>query len=173
MSPIGSTPKVGCISTLTKNLLSATPRRSLLCSQIGMRTHGTLLKAVKRPCVKCRPDGKSAVRGTFNALEAVFRLKCPRAPKLTRQDAQERLTPLLRKAHAEDRAASSASGKLPTTFKEWIDAAHFYRHEQGMPDKIAQPPLQLAILLSTGPAHLRWSAELDAQCAIAEAVTAK
>jgi hypothetical protein len=55
----------------------------------------------------------------------------------------------------------------------WIDAAHFYRHEQGMPDKIAQPPLQLAILLSTGPAHLRWSAELDAQCAIAEAVTAK
>jgi hypothetical protein len=36
-----------------------------------------------------------------------------------------------------------------------------------VPDKIAQPPLHLAIyLVSTGAAHLRWLAELDAQRAI-------
>jgi len=34
--------------------------------------------------------------------------------------------------------------------KDWVDAAHFFRHEQGMADEVA------------GAAHLRWLAELDA-----------
>ena len=70
------------------------------------------------------PDGKGTIRGAFNALEAIFRLMCPMAPKLTAHEAQERFGPLLQKAHAEDRAASSASGKLLMGLKEWINAAH-------------------------------------------------
>jgi hypothetical protein len=48
------------------------------------------------------------------------------------------------------------------SLKEWVDAAHFYRHEQGA-EQIAQPPQSLAVyLVSSGAAHLRWLAELDA-----------
>jgi hypothetical protein len=46
---------------------------------------------------KVPPDGKDAIRGTFNALEAVFRLMCPRVSRLTGQEAQERLGPLLQR----------------------------------------------------------------------------
>ncbi len=50
-----------------------------------------------------------------------------------------------------------------TSFKDWVDAAHFYRHEEGA-EEVAQPPLQLAIyIVSSGTTHLRWLAELDAQ----------
>jgi hypothetical protein len=113
---------------------------------------------------KTPPDGKGAIRGTFGALEAVFRLLFPRAPKLTAQDAEGRLRPLVQQAHARDPAASSASGRLLTSFKEWVDAAHVYRHEQGVADIVAQPPLTLAIyMVSCGAAHLRWLAELDSQ----------
>jgi hypothetical protein len=113
---------------------------------------------------KTPPDGKGAIRGTFGALEAVFRLMFPAAPRLTAKEADQQLRPLLRQAHAGDAAASGAANKLLTSFKEWIDAAHFYRHEQGVPDKVVQPPLQFAIyMVSSGAAHLRWLAELDTE----------
>jgi len=45
---------------------------------------------------------------------------------------------------------------------DWIEAAHFYRHEPGM-EEPAQPPLELAIeLVSVGAAFIRRLAGLDA-----------
>lgn len=70
---------------------------------------------------KVPPDGKGSIRGTFNALEAIFRLMCPKVPRLTGPEVQDRLGALLQQAHAEDKAASSASGKLLMSFREWID----------------------------------------------------
>jgi len=47
--------------------------------------------------------------------------------------------------------------------KDWVDAAHFYRHEERRAEEVAQPPLKLAVyIVSTGASHLRWLAELDA-----------
>jgi hypothetical protein len=107
------------------------------------------------------PDGKGAIRATFAAVEGLFRLMFPKAPRLGATES-EVLRPLLQAAHAGDNVAQSASGKLLTSFKEWIDAAHLYRHEQGK-EEVAQPPLTLAVYLtSTGASHLRWLAELDA-----------
>ena len=112
------------------------------------------------------PDGKGAIRATFNALEAMFRLMCQGTSKLTWQEAEPPLRTLVQRAYAGDAAASSAAGKLLTGFREWLNAAHVYRHEQGVPDIVAQPPVQLAIyLVSTGAAHLRWLAELDTSAA--------
>jgi hypothetical protein len=85
----------------------------------------------------------------------------PNEPRLGAKES-EVIRPLLQAAHAGDNVAQSASGKLLTSFKEWIDAAHLYRHEQGK-EEVAQPPLTLAVYLtSTGASHLRWLAELDA-----------
>jgi hypothetical protein len=107
------------------------------------------------------PDGKGAVRATFAAVEGLFRLMFPKAPRLGATES-EVIRPRLQAAHAGDNVAQSASGKLLTSFKEWIDAAHLYRHEQGK-EEVAQPPLTLAVYLtSMGASHLRWLAELDA-----------
>jgi hypothetical protein len=62
-----------------------------------------------------------------------------------------------------DRRAQEAAAEMLRSLGDWIDAAHQYRHEQGKPDTVAQPPLTLAVyLVSTGASHLRWLAELDA-----------
>ena len=47
-------------------------------------------------------------------------------------------------------------------FKEWIDAAHHYRHEPGQQEPV-QPPLLLVVqMVSVGASFVRWLAELDA-----------
>ena len=113
---------------------------------------------------KAPPDGKGAIRGTFNALEGVFRLMFPSAPRLTMQFVDQHLRPVIQQIYSGDQAALGAAAKLVSSFNDWIDAAHFYRHEQGKADTVAQPPLGLAIyLVSGGAAHLRWLAELDLQ----------
>jgi hypothetical protein len=111
---------------------------------------------------KAPPDGKEAIRGTFRAAEGLFRLMFPNSPRLTAQEAQQRLEPLLQRAHATDNIAMGAASKLLNAFKDWIDAAHFYRHEAGR-EEPTQPPLTLGVhMVSVGATFLRWLAELDA-----------
>jgi hypothetical protein len=107
------------------------------------------------------PDGKTAIRATFTAIEGLFCLMFPDLYRLAAGEAS-RLRPLIEQAYAGDRRAQETSGKLLQSLRGWIDAAHGYRHEEGKPDTVAQPPLTLAVyLVSTGAAHLRWVAELD------------
>jgi hypothetical protein len=109
---------------------------------------------------KAPPDGKAAIRSTFAALEGLFRLMFQDSPRLTAKEA-EKLKPLLQKLHTADATALGTSNKMLNAFKEWIDAAHFYRHEPGKED-VAQPPLTLAVhVCSIGASHLRWLVELD------------
>lgn len=108
------------------------------------------------------PDGKNAVRGVFTAMEGLFRLKFPNSPRLTGKEA-DRLKPLIDAAFAGDKPALAASAKMLESLRDWIDAAHNYRHEAGT-EEVAQPPLQVAVyMVSVGAAHLRWLAELDAK----------
>jgi hypothetical protein len=77
--------------------------------------------------------------------------------------AADLLRPVLQEKLSENKTALQVSMKLLESFKDWIDAAHFYRHEQGDED-IAQPPLETAVhLVSLGAANLRWLAEIDAR----------
>lgn len=108
------------------------------------------------------PDGKTGVRNVFEAAEGLFRLIAPRAPRLT-ADQLNQLESILQKHYADDRTASGATAKLLASFKHWTEACHFYRHEPGTPDEIAQPPLELAIhLISVGAAFIRLMVEIDA-----------
>src|SRR5262249_55456044 len=86
---------------------------------------GTLAALSKAP-----PDGKAAIRSTFAALEGLFKLMSPGSPRLTRKET-EKLQSLIQKLYTPDATALGASNKMLNAFKEWIDAAHFYRHEPG------------------------------------------
>lgn len=107
------------------------------------------------------PDGKYAIRGVFGANESLFRLMFPSAPRLGAAEAEKYLAPLVQKAYVSDATAARALAKAVGAYKSWIDAAHFYRHEQGV-EEPTQPPLEAAILLvSQGASFLRWLIELD------------
>jgi len=108
------------------------------------------------------PDGKGAIRATFTAIEGLFCLMFPDVQRLS-SGAAQRLKPLIERSCIGDRRAQDAADKLLQSLRGWIDAAHEYRHEEGKPDVVAQPPLTLVVyLVSSGAAHLRWLAELDA-----------
>ena len=107
-------------------------------------------------------NGKDAIRATFTAIEGLFCLMLPDVQRLS-SGAVQRLRPLIERLYGGDRRAQEACEKLLQSFRSWIDAAHEYRHEEGKPDIVAQPPLTLAVhIVSTGAAHLRWLVELDA-----------
>lgn len=105
------------------------------------------------------PDGKAAIRGVFSAAENVFKLITSK-DRLGAKEADD-LGPIIDKLYAADATARNSAKKMLSSLKDWVDAAHFYRHEPATQD-VAQPPLSLAVyLVSTGASHLRWLAELD------------
>jgi hypothetical protein len=109
------------------------------------------------------PDGKQAIRLTFSAVECLFRLMYSDAHRLSGSDVDKYLKPAIDQQFAKERIARQAAHKLAASLKDWIDAAHFYRHEPGAEDP-AQPPFQLTVLIvSQGAAFLRWLADLDGQ----------
>jgi hypothetical protein len=107
------------------------------------------------------PDGKAALRAAFFATESLFRLMFPPAHQLSGGEVQKHLEPLVTVIYP-NRPAVHLAQKLVASFKDWIDGAHFYRHEPGL-EEPAQPPIELAIyMVSEAGGHLRWLAKLDA-----------
>lgn len=106
-------------------------------------------------------DNKLAIRRVFGAAENLFKLMLPGEPRLGAKEA-EQLTPQLRHFFREDdQATNLAAPKIIASFKDWIDACHFYRHEQAE-EKIAQPPTPVAVhLISCGASFIRLIAEID------------
>ncbi|MBS7588271.1 hypothetical protein KHC24_13105 [Ancylobacter defluvii] len=107
------------------------------------------------------PDGKGAIRSAFFAAECTFRLMFPSASQLNGTEVNKYLKPLVDQLFAAQRPAINVSQKQLSSFREWIDGCHFYRHEPGT-EEPAQPPLGLAVLIvSQAGAFLRWLAQLD------------
>lgn len=107
------------------------------------------------------PDGKSAIRSTFFATENLFRLMFPSAHQLSAPEVNKHLKPLIDKIYGGQKPAIYLAQKLVSALCDWIDGAHFYRHEPGS-EEPAQPPLELAVYLITeAGGHLRWLAQID------------
>lgn len=105
-------------------------------------------------------DNKTAIRRTFASAEGLYRLMYTKAPRLTAAEVDQ-LTTKLQKIYLDQPAAVGATTKIVASFKDWIDACHFFRHEPGQ-EEIAQPPLNLTLLLvSIGAAYIRLLAEID------------
>ncbi|EPY01622.1 hypothetical protein [Magnetospirillum fulvum] len=108
------------------------------------------------------PNGKNAMRSAFEAVEILFRLIFPKAPRLGSAEIRAHLEPHVQAHLSEDKTAARATVKLLASFSDWVDGVHFYRHGQGE-EEPTQPPLSLAVLtVSTAASYLRWLAEFDA-----------
>lgn len=132
-------------------------------SALGEKRYATTLttfEAALNALVATPPRGKDAVRGVFSAAEGLFRLIFPKAPRLGGDEISTHLRPVIEQQFA-DSAARGAALKSLRSFREWVDAAHFYRHEPNHAEP-TEPPLQLAVLLvSAGAGWIRWLAEID------------
>ncbi|TPN40041.1 hypothetical protein FKO01_02275 [Mesorhizobium sp. B2-3-3] len=110
---------------------------------------------------KTPPDGKSGIRSGFFATESLFRLIFPDAHQLSGAEVQKYLRPLVDRVYSGQKPAIYLAQKQVAALREWIDGAHFYRHEPGT-EEPAQPPLDLAVyMISQAGSHLRWLAKLD------------
>jgi hypothetical protein len=107
------------------------------------------------------PNGKDAWRTVFAAVEGLFRLMFQSATQLNASAVEANLAGLIQRLYGSDAVALRAANKQLASFKDWVDASHFYRHEQGREEPV-QPPIDLAVLaISNGTAFLRWLIALD------------
>lgn len=109
------------------------------------------------------PDGKSAIRGAFDALEILFKLICgsSNVQRLGAIEIEKNLKPILQKFYSGNAPAWNSANLFINSFKEWTNAAHFYRHGQKS-EEPTPPPIDLAIALtSSGATYLRWLADID------------
>jgi hypothetical protein len=106
------------------------------------------------------PNYKQAWRSTLSAVEELFGLMFPYV-RLTADEIEHRLLPVVQSAYEGDATAQRAARMMLTSFQEWIEASHIYRHHPGAADA-PQPPADVAILgISYGASLVRWLAGLD------------
>lgn len=107
------------------------------------------------------PDGKVAIRETFEAAETLFRLMFPATSRLGSTEVNSYLRPHVRGLHGGNQAAIDAANQFVSAFSDWVNGAHQYRHGQAV-EEPTPPPLPFAVaMVSSGAAYLRWLAELD------------
>lgn len=106
------------------------------------------------------PDYIGAIRQIFGSCENLFKLMYG-VPRLDARSAAEKLGKDQQTMYAGHPTLQSVSSKTLEGFKNWINAAHFYRHEQGI-EEPSQPAEEVAVLLiSQGLSYVRWLAHLD------------
>lgn len=107
------------------------------------------------------PDPKAALRSMFFAVEGLFRLMFGSAHQLSSGEISKHLKPRLEVEYGGQKPAIYVAHKQLAQLSDWVDGAHFYRHEPGT-EEPAQPPIDMAVhYVSTGASWLRWLAQLD------------
>lgn len=107
------------------------------------------------------PDGKGAIRATFFACESLFRLAYPSAHQLGISEMAKHLKVAVDQRYDGQKPALYAAQKQFKQFQDWVEGAHFYRHEPGT-EEPSQPPLEVAIhYVTSGTAWLRWLQGFD------------
>lgn len=132
-------------------------------SGLSGERHAATLEAVSNidsALLQDTPDYRGAIRAIFAANENLFKLMYS-VPRLDARTAGDKIGKALQAIYDGHPTQRSASAKLLESYKDWINGAHFYRHEEGA-EEPSQPSEQLAILMiSQGLSYVRWLAGLD------------
>lgn len=121
------------------------------------------LEASLQCLAQAPPDGKTAVRNVFEAVEIAFKTLCPGQQRIGSAEITKNLVPILNARYEGDETARRVAQSFARSLAEWVNGVHFYRHAQTGTEPV-QPPLDLAIALtSQGMGFLRWLAGLAAK----------
>jgi hypothetical protein len=107
------------------------------------------------------PDTRGAVRDCFDAAENLFKLLTGTGQDLTQANVTATLKPVVDRLHGGlDPATQSHAGRMLSSFADWANAGHPYRHAQAGTE-IQAPTVALAVLyLNTGAGFIRWLAHM-------------
>lgn len=119
-----------------------------------------LIKEIDRSLLKQPIDYKAAIRAIFGANENLFKLMSGKI-RLDSRSADEFLSKSVEKFCAGDETQASVARKMIEGFKSWINAAHYYRHEEGVQEPSEPNPDLAIMMISQGIAFLRWLAQID------------
>lgn len=104
-------------------------------------------------------DRREAVKSSFDAVENVFKILCPRAQSLNKLAIDSYLRPEIDRIYLEA-VAKRAAHKMYQALTDWSDACHNYRHASG-DAALDLPPEELAVaLVSQGLGYVRWLVDL-------------
>lgn len=138
--------------------------QSAIAALSGERYTATaeLVDAIDKKLLQDPVDYIGAIRAIFGANENLFKLMFD-VPRLDARTAGDKIGPKQQAQYDGHPTLQRASAKALEGFKDWIDAAHHYRHEQGV-ESPSQPNQEIGILLvSQGLGFVRWLAQLDAR----------
>lgn len=120
-----------------------------------------MVEKVDRHMLESPPNYIMAIRSVFGACENLFKLMYG-VPRLDAGAAKTEISKDHELLYAAHPVLLRASMKSLEGFRDWIDSAHFFRHEQGS-ETPSQPAEEQAILMiSQGFAFVRWLASIDA-----------
>ncbi|OAN98063.1 hypothetical protein [Sulfitobacter geojensis] len=151
----------GGIHPLIDGAFSAT-KQSAVSALSGERYKGTasLVEQVDVALLQEPTDYVGAIRAIFGANENLFKMMFS-VPRLDAKTAGEKIGPIQQSHYTGHPTLTASSSKILESFKDWINGAHFYRHEQGVQSP-SQPSEEFAILMiSQGLSYVRWLAQLD------------
>jgi hypothetical protein len=137
-------------------------KQSAIAALSGDRYTGTaeLVNAIDKSLLLDPVNYIGAIRAVFGANENLFKLMFG-VPRLDARTAGDKIGAKLQSRYDGHPTLQRASAKALEGFKDWIDAAHNYRHEQGV-EAPSQPCEEIGILLiSQGLSFVRWLAQLD------------
>lgn len=129
---------------------------------VGPRYEATLhsVEEIEKHLLPDLPNYVGAIRSVFGACENIFKLMYG-GSRLDSKSAFTKISSAQQRLYEGHPTMLASSAKLLNGFREWIDAAHFYRHEEGRTER-GQPESEIAILLiSEGLAYVRWLAAID------------
>lgn len=102
-------------------------------------------------------DTLAAVRAAFDAVENVFKSRSGE-PRLGSRELENFLRPILERKYSG--RARNGANQLLSSFSNFVNAAHQYRHADGESEQ-TPPPLELAVaFLSLSAGFLRWLLDL-------------
>ena len=101
-----------------------------------------------------------AIRAVFGANENLFKMMFG-MPRLDTRSANDQIGRKIQSIYELNPTMQRSGNQILKSFSAWIDAAHYYRHEEGA-EEPSQPAEELAIvLISEGMSFVRWLAAID------------
>ncbi|WP_040818102.1 hypothetical protein [Litoreibacter arenae] len=121
------------------------------------------LEQAEMALLSTKLDTRQAVRSAFDALENLSKIHAVKATQLNKDVAINQLKPKLcfvSEPHEFDRIPTE---KLFDGFLQWINAAHFYRHEAGKPEPTAPSKEFATNFVAQGINYARWLASIKTE----------
>ncbi len=101
----------------------------------------------------CSGETSDAIRGVFDACETVFKLQFPTGVQRLGTRGNRRLFCPKDFGKSRWRGETGHAAYAPIFFKEWVSAAHFFRHAQGAQEP-NPPTFNFAVVMvTTGAAY--------------------